>query len=172
MTEDDWDDLLRWNNDPDVMRYADAGPFQVSTLANIQQIYRWVSTHALCFVIEFDGAPIGECWLQQMNLQRILDQFPEKDLRRIDIMIGEKDKWGHGLGTEAVSLLTDFAFRDESADAIFAAGIADDNLRSRRAFEKSGFALHSVVTGTEDVGHEVGHDLVLWRDRYRRRGTR
>ena len=35
-----------------------------------------------------------------MNLQRIVAQFPDKDLRRIDLMIGEKELWGCGYGTE------------------------------------------------------------------------
>ena len=28
----------------------------------------------------------SQCWLQGMNLRRIVDQFPGKDLRRIDVM--------------------------------------------------------------------------------------
>ena len=60
----------------------------------MQTIYRWISTRAHCFIMEVGGNPIGECWLQRMNLQRIVAQFPDKDLRRIDLMIGEKELWG------------------------------------------------------------------------------
>jgi formate dehydrogenase subunit beta len=38
------------------------------------------------FIIEFEGAPIGECWLQRMNLKRILRLYPGIDCRRIDMM--------------------------------------------------------------------------------------
>lgn len=168
MTEDDWDVLLRWNNDQEVMNYAYGNPFEVSTASDIQPIYRWISTHAFCFMIEVGGAPIGECWLQRMNLQRILDQFPDKDLRRIDIMIGEKSFWGRGLGTDAIALLVDFGLGSEKADAILAPGVDVDNPRSLRAFEKKGFTLHAVVTETEDVTSGVGHDLILTRDQWTR----
>ena len=31
MTEDDWATLLRWNNDPEVMKYADHDEFEPTT---------------------------------------------------------------------------------------------------------------------------------------------
>ena len=154
MTESDWDILLRWSNDPEVMAFADAGPFKISTMEEIQQIYRWISTHAFCFMIEVENQPIGECWLQQMNLKQVVDQSPSKDHRRIDIMIGEKSSWGLGLGTEAISLLVDFGFAIEQADAIFGV-VAQENPRSRRVFEKNGFSLHDVVQDAADVSYDL-----------------
>ena len=50
-----------------------------------------------------------------MNLQRILDQFPDKDCRRIDLMIGEKQLWGRGIGTEVIRMLTEFGFEKAAA---------------------------------------------------------
>ncbi len=154
MTEQDWDTLLPWSNDPEVMAFADGGPFKVSTVEDIQHIYRWISTHAFCFMIEVENQPIGECWLQQMNLKQVIDQAPSEDHRRIDIMIGEKSLWGRGLGTEAIGLLVEFGFATEHADAIFAV-VAQDNPRSRRAFEKNGFSLHDVVKDERSVDHDL-----------------
>lgn len=165
MTESDWGSLLQWNNDQEVMSYADGNPFEVSTVEEIQKIYRWISTQAFCFMIEVSGVSIGECWLQEMNLQRILDQFPDKDLRRIDITIGEKSLWGQGLGTEAIGLLVDFGFRSQDTDMIFAT-VAADNPRSRKAFEKNSFIQHAVVTDTEDVPSGTAFDLDITRDQY------
>ena len=102
MTEDDWGYLLKWNNAPDVMELADENDFQEMELSEVQAIYRWISTHAHCFIIEVAGHPIGDCWLQRMNLTRIADQFPGEDVCRIDIVIGEKELWGNGYGTEAI----------------------------------------------------------------------
>lgn len=144
MTEDDWAALLRWNNDPEVMKYADHDEFRPTTLGEVQAIYRWISTHAHCFMIELEGRPFGECWLQRMNLRRVVDQFPGKDLRRIDLMIGEKELWGRGYGTEAIALLADFGFSSEAVDAIFGI-VSADNARSLRAFEKCGFNRCAVI---------------------------
>lgn len=162
MTEGDWDVLLKWNNDPAVMELADANPFEETTLADLQTIYRWISTHAFCFIMEVDGAPIGECWLQRMNLQRIVSQFPERDLRRIDLMIGEKKLWGRGYGTEAIRLLVDFGFRIQGGDAIFAP-VAEENRRSQRAFQKNGFTCHARF---QEPDGSMNTDLVLWRKDY------
>ncbi len=159
MTEDDWEILLRWNNDPDVMEFADAHEFEESSLEDIKAIYRWVSTHAHCFIIEVDGRPIGECWLQRMNLQRVVNQFPGKDLRRIDIMIGEKELWGRGYGTDSIGSLVDFGFQRQRADAIFGLVLAD-NSRSLRAFQKNGFTLHEIVEEDDGV---LSHDLIVRR---------
>ncbi len=162
MGEGDWDSLLKWNSDPAVMELADHNPFEESSLEELQTIYRWISTHAYCFIMEADGNPIGECWLQQMNLQRIVAQFPNKDLRRIDLMIGEKELWGRGYGTDAIGLLVDFGFQDERADAIFAPVMAD-NHRSQRAFQKNGF---TCLKRFQEPDGSINTDLVLWRTEY------
>jgi len=69
MTEDDWDILLRWNSDPDVLYFAEGDDVRSYSLEQIQQIYRGVSQNAFCFIIEVAGNPIGECWLQQMKIR-------------------------------------------------------------------------------------------------------
>ena len=168
MCEDDWDVLLKWNNDPAVMELADHSPCEESTLEELQTIYRWISTHAYCFIMEVDGNPIGECWLQRMNLQRIVAQFPDKDLRRIDLMIGEKELWGRGYGTEVIGLLVEFGFQKKRADAIFAPVMAD-NHRSQRAFQKNGFTYHA---RTQEPDGRANADLVVWRTEDETAGAR
>ena len=79
-----------------------------------------------------------------MNLRRVVDQFPGKDLRRVDLMIGEKELWGRGYGPETIALLVDFGFTREVADAIFGI-VSADNERSLRAFEKCGFNRHAAI---------------------------
>ena len=157
MTEDDWGSLLKWNNDPVVMDYADHDGFKPCTLDEVQGIYRWVSTHAHCFIMELEGYPIGECWLQRMNLQRIVDQFPGKDLQRIDLMVGEKGLWGRGYGTETIALLVDFGFLHESVDAIFGI-VSADNVRSLRAFKKCGFTRHALI---QEEDGTLSYDLII-----------
>ena len=95
-----------------------------------------------------------------MNLRRIVDQFLGKNVRRIDLAIGEKELWGCGYGTEAIGLLVDFGFRQESVDAIFGI-VSADNARSLRAFQKCGFKRHAVIQ--EEDGRTI-HDLVVWAD--------
>jgi RimJ/RimL family protein N-acetyltransferase len=163
LTEADWDTLLRWNNDPEVLYYAEGEDVEGYTLEEVQELYRTISRLAFCFMMEYDGRHIGECWLQRMNLARILEQYPGQDVRRIDLLIGEKSLWGRGLGTEAIRLLVTFAFAHENADAAFACDVADYNQGSLRAFEKAGFAICATHAQPPGQKARFKHDLILRR---------
>jgi RimJ/RimL family protein N-acetyltransferase len=174
MTEDDWSTLLRWNQDPEVLYFSEGDDVRSRTLVEIQAIYRGVSQRALCFVAELTGLlrrgePIGEGWLQEMNLPRLLERFPGEDLRRIDLMIGDKGLWGRGLGTEIIGLLTSFAFEQQAVDRIFGCDIADYNPRSLRAFEKNGYELFYCIPQSPGHKAQVTYDVMLTRERYLRR---
>lgn len=166
LTEDDWGYLLRWNSDPVVLYYAEGDDVAGYSLTEVQGIYRGVSRQAFCFVVELGGVPIGECWLQQMNLQRILSQYPRLDCRRIDLLIGEKRLWGHGIGTEVIRLLARFGFETEGADVVFGCDVADYNPRSLRAFQKAGFDVCAVHPRPPGGKARQCYDLLLTRDRY------
>ena len=168
MTEADWDILLKWNNDPDVLYYAEGDHVTSRPLEEVQELYCAVCDHAFCFVIEADSRPVGECWLQEMNLDRILKQYPDEDCRRIDLMIGEKDCWGRGIGTETIRLLTGFGFEGEGADQIFGCDVADYNVRSRKAFQRVGYQI--VATIEQELGRKARfcYDLALTREAFER----
>jgi len=166
MTENDWDVIHRWDTDPEVLYFSEEDDVTGYTIEESQDIYRGTSQNAFNFIIECVGKRIGYCWLQKMNLQHILADFPSIDCRRIDLGIGEKELWGQGLGTEVIQLLTKFGFEQEKADAIFGCGVADYNPRSRRAFEKNGYTLYREYTQPEGMKTKISYDLVLRRDEY------
>ena len=168
MTEDDWDRLMVWNNDPVVLYYAEGGDITSWSLPDMQSMYRGVSQAAYLFIIELDGVPVGECWLQRMNLDRVLEQYSGLDVRRIDLMIGEKGRWGHGWGTRVIGLLTCYAFDVCSADLLYEPEIADYNIRSRRAFEKNGFRVIGEVPQKPGAKARVCYEMVLTREAYER----
>lgn len=149
MNEDDWPLLLQWNNDPEVRYFADDNTDALYTLETLEPIYRNIAQNALCFIIEIDAVPIGECWLQKMNIDHILAKYPNVDCRRIDLTIGDKNYWNRGIGTEVIHLLTQLAFTQESADLVFGCGIFDYNARSRKAFEKNGYQVDNKIAQPE-----------------------
>jgi RimJ/RimL family protein N-acetyltransferase len=167
MTERDWPLVLAINNDAEIAYFTEGGEWQPYSLERLQQIYRAISERALMFVMEHEGRAIGECWLQRMNVQRILDEFRGQDVRRIDIAIGVKELWGKGLGSEAIWLLVQLAFEREGADLLvcFAGG---HNPRSRRAFERAGFSVLRTVPDADDRKSGFSYDLILTRERYDR----
>jgi len=171
MTEDDWDILLKWNSDPEVLYYSEGDDVQSYNLEEIQGIYRGTSQTAFCFIVEIKGVPVGESWLQQMNYPRILQKYPGRDCRRIDLMIGEKTLWGKGLGSEIIRLLVGFAFEQEKADLIFGCEIADYNSRSLKAFQKVGFRIVDAIQQPPGSKAYVSYDVLLSRGEYIAKGA-
>ena len=170
LTEDDWELVVGWWNDPEIAYYADSNEGAYS-LAQVQGIVRGISRTAFCFVIEFESRPVGECWLQEMNVERVLRRYPGLDCRRIDIEI-EKAFWGRGIGTAAIRLLVEFGFETEGADAVFAMDVAGDNPGSRQAFEKAGFELYDTVEQPAGARASLSHDLAIWKQAHRRKAGR
>jgi len=161
MTEGDRELLVRWNSDREVHDLCDSHEY--SGPEELMDMYREVSQTAFNFIIGHEGRPIGECWLQHMNIPALLEEFPGKDLRRIDLMIGEKGAWNLGLGTRVIAMLCSLGFESENCDAIFACFVSSDNPRSMRVFRKNGFSFHG--TSRTRTGEPVPGDSTLILER-------
>ena len=77
-----------------------------------------------------DGLHIGNCMYYDINLRR-----GEAEL---GIMIGNRDYWGMGYGTDSVDALLTHIFTTTDLGRIYLHTL-DWNLRAQRAFSKSGF---------------------------------
>ena len=140
ITDDDIPLLCALNSDPEALRWADdnAEPYDE---ARVKGIWGYVSPMAYCFIVEADDVPIGDCWLQRMNLPEIQSLYPKgTDVRRIDMSIGKTAYWNRGIGTTMIRCLTDFAFREENVDVLHCM-CNEENIRSVRVWEKNGFRL-------------------------------
>ncbi len=78
----------------------------------------------------------------------------------LGIIIGAKDRWGQGYGTEAVRALLTYAFERLGLERVRLKTFRH-NLRARRAFEKAGFRLvrfEPLPGGKEDAHMEVSRE--------------
>jgi RimJ/RimL family protein N-acetyltransferase len=140
MVEDDWDVMLGWADDPEVLWFSEGDTVEHRLRDEHQAIYRAVShTPADMFIFEVNATPVGDGWVQHMNLARVTDAHPGKDCRRADLQLA-RSWWGKGIGTRAISLLTAHGF-GQGADLMFAIDVASDNLRSQRAFRANSYQL-------------------------------
>lgn len=134
--------LVKWGQDMDVQYWVDGPEAEPLNLESIGAIWGQVSQQGLCFLVEYEGTPIGECWLQEMHEQQrsihCVDEPAEADVRRIDMSIGEKAYWGRGIGTQLIDMLAQFAFEQQSVDVLYGLTFGY-NKRSQRTFEKNGF---------------------------------
>jgi RimJ/RimL family protein N-acetyltransferase len=115
----------RWVNDREVTRYL-AFRYQMPGLA--EEAWLRAGTSApmafghVAFAIETkDGRHIGNCDLTSV---------PEDRKATLGIMIGEKDCWSKGYGTDALMTLLRFAFDEMNLNRV-ELGVLDQNVRAR-----------------------------------------
>lgn len=134
--------LYKWCADPEVLYWTEGGTDDVSIsygADTVHQIYGGETDQVLYFLVEADGVPIGETWLQKMNLPHVKNMYPETlDVRRIDMCIGEKNYWNKGIGTQFIAMMIDYAFCGEQVDVLHCF-CEDYNIRSQRMWEKHRF---------------------------------
>ena len=103
MEPDDAEALWRWNHDPEVMRWMDAGYPQTRA-----QVRAWLAERPrndygdVLFGVEVGGSLIG--------LVRLHGAEPETGRADLDIYLGEKEYWGQGHGTDAVRTACRYGF--------------------------------------------------------------
>lgn len=163
--------LYKWCADPEVLYWTETGE-DISRSYDrdiVHKIYGGVSQNAICFLIETDGIPIGECWLQKMNLKDVLTMYySSADVRRIDVMIGEKEYWNKGIGSEFIPMLIDFAFNIEHVDVLHCL-CEDYNVRSRKLCEKNGFTMILSEDLPQPQKGKYQHHYRLTREEYMRK---
>lgn len=139
--EEDIDVALKYVNDKELKRYlVNNIPFPMtkweeeewvkSQKANSEGLYN--------FAIEDieSNKYIGGCGIQNVNwLVRVAT---------VGIMIGDKDYWGRGYGTDAMKVLIDFIFNDMNMSKI-RLSVFSFNERARKSYEKCGFEVEGVL---------------------------
>ncbi len=122
-----------WLNDPEVMRYIESRHIQhtpESTAAYIRQINANPDNHFFAVCTLEGSRHIGNIKLGPIN--RIHKRGD------VGLIIGEKEFWGKGFATEAIELITRFAFESLGLNKL-KAGCYVVNEGSARAFEKCGW---------------------------------
>lgn len=83
--------------------------------------------------------------------------MPER-AAELSILIGEKDAWSKGYGSEAIVLLLDWLFNDRGAHRVWLE-VFPENARAQRAYEKVGFVREGTLRETWLADGR-------WRDEY------
>jgi len=124
----------RWQTNPELVR-LDAMPRLTISFPRYLVDYTAVlcnpSPKRRTFAIEtFDGRHIGNCVYYNID--------ENKGEAEMGIMIGERDCWGKGYGTDSVATLVDYIFHETGLQRIHLKTL-DWNERAQRCFLKCGF---------------------------------
>jgi [ribosomal protein S5]-alanine N-acetyltransferase len=123
----------RWMNDPAITQFLESR-FYPNTMDSLNEYVKNKQADSnnvfLAIVIKENHRHIGNIKLGPINwIHRFAD---------IGIIIGEKDCWGKGYASEAISLVTKFAFNTLNLHKL-TAGCYEMNQGSVKAFQKAGF---------------------------------
>lgn len=122
-----------WMNDPEVVQYLETR-FHPRSIENITEYVRAMDGKAdepfFAICLNENDKHIGNIKLGPINWQhRHAD---------ISLLVGDKACWGKGFATEAIRLVTEFAFGELNLNKL-KAGCYGDNQGSAKAFERCGF---------------------------------
>ena len=155
LTEDDASEAyVRWMNDPDVNQYLESR-FCTHTIESTKAFIRSVTNdnnYQFGIFIKETGMHIGNIKIGNINTYH---RFAE-----IGFLIGEKDFWGKGIASEAIGLVTEFAFRVLQLHKLWG-GLYSPNIGSLKAFQKNGY-LQEGIKKSQYLLNGVYYDDILF----------
>lgn len=127
------DTYLHWLEDTQVNRFLETR-WEEQTLPKIRDFVESVrnSSHSCLFAIL---AMPERRHIGNIKLGPIHPHYSHAD---ISYFIGDRSCWGKGYATQAVRLITEWAFSDLNLHKV-QAGVFDENLGSIKALQKAGF---------------------------------
>lgn len=162
----DLEDCLRWINDPEVTRYLlITGP--LSSVAEerwIESAARGDSPNERNFTMEtLDGDYVGQIGLHQIDWRH--------RHAVAGIVIGAKEHWNRGYGTDAMRTLLRYAFDTLNLHKVTLSAFAE-NKRAIRAYEKCGFRKVGVLSEHRFAGGHYQDEVMMevLEDEYRQGG--
>ena len=147
---------LKWINDPEITQYLVI--FRPMTKEMEESWYDNLNNRENDFlfaiVIPIENEEdflIGNCGIHQVNWKDRLGV--------LGIMIGEKDYWGKGYGTEAIELLLDYGFNTLNLNRIELL-VHDFNHKAIKCYEKLGFVKEGLKRQAMFINGEY-HDTFI-----------
>ncbi len=132
------ENYLRWMNSAEIMRYLESR-FRSYTMEDLTDFVRAMQDdpYNLFTGIFLKGSDrhIGNIKVGPIN--------PYHRYAEMGLILGETDCWGKGYATEAIQILTDYAFEHVGLHRITAGAYAD-NGGSTKAFERAGYQIEGV----------------------------
>lgn len=149
----------RWFSDPEVNRFLESRyiPHSEEMLADYVRSCHGSRTDIFLAIIDKEtNRHIGNIKLGGISwIHRTAD---------IGLLIGEKDFWGRGYGTEAITLVTAYAFDRLNLRKVWA-GAYGSNWGSVKAFEKAGFEIECVRKAHYFCNGAYEDDVILTKFR-------
>lgn len=153
--DDVGDVYYRWLSDPEVNRFLETR-YIPQSLDNIRKYVQAMDGNRdqifLAICSKDNDRHIGNIKLGPINwTHRFAD---------VSLIVGEKDYWGKGIATAAISLVSAYAFETLNLHKL-RAGCYALNEGSAKAFEKVGFRREGLISGLWQIGDKFIDEILL-----------
>ena len=131
---------LHWFNDPEVTRYMLRGAFP-TTVESQTEFFRDVASGSVSDIVLAIVTRDGDRHVGNIGLHRIdwQNRYAE-----YGVVIGERDFWGQGIGTEATRLICGHGFDRLNLHRIWL-GVFSEHQAAIRMYERVGFKVEGTL---------------------------
>jgi ribosomal-protein-alanine N-acetyltransferase len=146
---------VNWLNDPEVSRYLESRLVNhdlISTEAFVASIAESDSSALFGIFDIAGGVHVGNIKLGPIDALH--------GSAEIGLMIGDRSAWGKGIGSEAIALICQWAFKVLGLKKLTAGSYAI-NIGSIKAFEHAGFEIEGRQISQVEITPGVRMDVVL-----------
>jgi len=143
VSKDDYSLIYEWFNDPEVTYFMFTGqrPTSLEKVSEIMDTDLKSERNVIFTIIDkANNQAIGLCGLYEIN-----NTAQKAEMR---IIIGNKDSWGRGYGTESVEIINYYGFDRLNLHRIYL-GVTGENIGAIKTYEKAGYLHEGVLK--EDI---------------------
>lgn len=153
--EGDLPSLMAWRNRPDVWGHF-YNKFPLSLWGQrkwFEQIQQSYEKKFFIICLCEDDRPIGTIALNNLD-------FANQSLEVGNVLVGDSDSQGKGLGKEALTILLDFCFSELNMNRVFL-HVFRENASAVCVYEKCGFSIEGILRESHFSGGEFKDTLVM-----------
>lgn len=134
LSANDYTTYHEWRNDVEVMQ-STSPQLDMYTLEETEQFVSMISSqsNAKGYMIEHKGTE------KVVGIISLINVDYKNQSAECIIDIGSKDMWGKGIGSEAMSLILEYAFKELNLHRVFLQ-VFDFNERAIKLYKKMGFS--------------------------------
>jgi len=140
-----------WLNDPEVNKYLET---REATIEELRQYIKDKNKNPNCLflgIFKENKKHIGNIKLEPIDF--------ENKKATLGILIGDKEYWGKGIGTEAVKLLVNWSFDNLGLEEVNL-GVISENKAAINVYTKAGFRIDRIEKRSIEHKGEF-HDNVI-----------
>lgn len=140
MTNNDFDLMVKWLNDPQVLEFYEEPPTNLERVINKFGPRIEGKHYVTPCIVEYKNEPIGYIQyykIQEINLKKY-GYAEGQNIYGIDQFIGEPRLWGKGIGTLMIQMMLDYLSNNKGALKI-ALEVKKNNDRAIASYKKCNF---------------------------------